>query len=462
MQYGNVLNQVHPGMSSTGLRNLVIGADTQVPLGNGTCVTVVNFDNAATTPPFFSVMNEINRFSPWYSSIHRGRGYKSMLSTQVYEEGRQVVADFVNADMENDVIIYTKNTTESVNMLSYVLSQQKGKRDIVLSTWMEHAANDLPWREKFTVGYVDIDKEGKLSMDDLESKLRRYGRRVKVVAVTGASNVTGYINPVYDIARLAHRYGAQIFVDGAQAVPHMHFDMKPYESVEHIDYLAFSAHKMYAPFGAGVLIGPAKAFSNALPYSEGGSAIVLVTHNRIEWHRPPMKDEAGTPNLMGVIAMTTAIRTLSSLGMKNIFKHEESLLNYAVREMKKITGIRFYSNAQDNETISIIPFNIEGVDHQLMSAILSYEAGIAVRNGFFCSHPYCERLLGLTEEDMDYYFNNPDAIMPGIVRVSLGIYNNYQEINRLIYALKVISLNKQYYVDKYTKNRLAYRIPNEV
>lgn len=443
-------------------RSLVAGVETAVPLDSGKFITAVNFDNAATTPPFKSVIKDISDFLPWYSSIHRGKGYKSQLSTDIYEQGRKVIIEFVNGDEDNDIVIYSKNTTDSINMLAYVLSQQKNGKDVILSTWMEHAANDLPWRDKFNIDYVDIDELGRLDMSDLELKLRKYGNRIKLLAVTGVSNVTGYINDIYKIAHLAHQYGTQIFVDGAQLIPHMKLDMKQYGSKEHIDFLAFSAHKMYAPYGAGVLIGPKTIFETGLPYAQGGSAISIVTHNRILWEQPPMKEEAGTPNLLGVVAMISAVKQLQKIGMDNALAHEKKLLSYAHNRIKKIGGITLYNYPDKQDTIGVIPFNIEGVHHSLMSAILSYEAGIAVRNGFFCAHPYCERLLGYSEKDMELFFENCDTPFPGMVRASFGLYNNYNEIDRFVNCLSVISQNKDYFISKYGSSRSQYNIKNQV
>ncbi|HEY5584637.1 MAG TPA: aminotransferase class V-fold PLP-dependent enzyme [Ruminiclostridium sp.] len=443
-------------------RNIVVGVNTKVPLDNGTYTTAVNFDNAATTPNFYSVEKAVNDFLPWYSSIHRGKGYKSTFSTDVYEDGRKLIKSFVNADSEKDIVIYTKNTTDSINMLAYVLSQQKDGKDVVLSTWMEHAANDLPWRDKFLVEYVEIDEFGRLSLDDLESKLKKYKNRVKLVTVTGASNVTGYINDIHTMAVLAHRHGTQIHIDGAQLVPHIAVDMKPFDCEEHIDYLSFSAHKMYAPYGSGVLIGPKTTFENGVPYCKGGSAIQLVTHQQIWWEEPSQKNEAGTPNLIGIVAMVAAIKTMSQIGLNNAYKHEKSLLNYAYGKMVNIPGIKFYNYPHKQETIGVIPFNIEGIHHSLMSAILSYEAGIAVRNGFFCSHPYCERLLGYSAKNMEDIMKDPKALFPGIVRVSFGLYNSFTEIDEMIYFLNQIARNKKYYIDKYSNSRGRYDIKNEV
>lgn len=432
--------------------DLVIGAKAKVPIANGECVPSINFDNAATTPPLFSVLEAINNFAPWYSSIHRGAGYKSKLSSNIYDSTRILVQDFVHADKDNDVVIFTKNATEAINLLSCVLSQQKEHQNVVLSTWMEHASNDLPWKNNFIVDYIEIDSLGRLSMKDLENKLIKYNGTVKLVTVTGAANVTAYINPIYEIAAITHKYGAKIMIDGAQLVPHVPVDMMPINVPEHIDYLVFSAHKMYAPFGTGVLIGPKIDFEKSDPLLRGGSTFRLYTHNQLQWNAPPQKDEAGTPNVMGVVALNAAIHTLNDIGMSQIFNYEEALYDYAVKRMRHIPSIHFYSDTSKKDTISIIPFNMENIPHQLMSTILANEAGISVRNGFFCAHPYCERLLGLSETDMEYYFNNTSVKLPGMVRVSFGLYNTIDEIDKFIDTLLLISQNKEYFTNKYSNS----------
>ncbi len=447
-------------MDSNAYRNLVVGVNTRVPLENGTYVNSINFDNAATTPAFVAVEKELKDFLPWYSSIHRGRGYKSVLSTEVYEEGRNVIKKFVKAD-NNDVVIYTKNTTDSINILSYAFCQEKYNKDIVISTWMEHAANDLPWRDKFNVEYVEINEYGRLILEDLEAKLKKNQGRVRLVTVAGASNVTGYLNDIGTIAKMAHKYGTLLHVDGAQLVPHVPIDMKPSGSDEHIDFLSFSAHKMYAPYGCGVLIGPKTAFECGEPYCKGGSAIQLVTHERIWWEEPPARSEAGTPNLLGVAALISAINELSRIGMQNVFFHEAKLLEYAYARMAGIPGLKLYNYPGKNQAIGVIIFNMEGVHHSLMSAILSHQAGIAVRNGFFCSHPYCERILGYSSKEMEDIINHK-KLFPGLVRASFGLYNNYGEIDTFVRFLHHLGANKKFYVDKYHNSRGLYNIKNEV
>ncbi|SPF36470.1 Aminotransferase class-V family protein (fragment) [Candidatus Desulfosporosinus infrequens] len=305
---------------------------------------------------------------------------------------------------------------------------------------MEHHSNDLPWRNKFQVDYVQTDASGKLSLEDLESKLIKHKGNVKLVTVTGASNVTGYVNPIHKIAELAHRYRAKILVDGAQLVPHTAVNMKPKNALQHIDYLAFSAHKMYAPFGTGVLIGPKETFRQGIPEIVGGGTAETVTHDWVVWENPPHNEEAGSPNVMGVVALIAAIKTLTALGMENIDHYENQLTNYANLKLKSIPGITLYSQTSiDEPRIGVIPFNIQGITHERVATVLSNQAGIAVRTGCFCTQPYIQRLLAISPKHMEFYRKNVDAPRPGVVRISFGLYNDFSEIDVVAQLLERIS-----------------------
>jgi selenocysteine lyase/cysteine desulfurase len=323
---------------------------------------------------------------------------------------------------------------------------------MILSTEMEHLANDLPWRYKFAIDYVKIDQVGRLDLVDLEEKLIQYKGRVKLVSVTGASNVTGYINPIYDIAKLAHTYGADILVDGAQLVPHRAVDMKPHERAEHIDYLVFSAHKMYAPFGVGILIGKSKTFKKNTPYLKGGGAVELVTDTFVDWDAAPYKEEAGTPNVIGVVALLKAITTLNKIDMQQVHAYEQEVINYIIGGLRGVKNIKLFGcPKKQGDKVSIISFILPNMEHRLIAKILSYEFGIAVRSGLFCAHPYVQKLLGLTSEEIQYYRENDNVSFPGIVRVSLGVYNNYEEADVLLRSVHDIANNVTEYIEKYRK-----------
>ncbi|MDF2556320.1 MAG: Cysteine desulfurase [Bacillales bacterium] len=430
-------------------RKLLVGLEQKIPLQGGKLGKSIYFDNAATTPPFTSVMDELNEFAPWYASTHRGKGFKSLLSDQVIEKSRELVTDFVHADKELDAIIFTKNTTESINLLANAFKKQR-KKPVILSTEMEHISNDLPWREDFDLQYVKVKRDGTLSMDDLEAKLKKNHGSVKLITVTAASNVTGFVNPVHTIARLAHQHGALIHVDGAQAIPHLPFDMKPHQHPEHIDFLSFSGHKMYAPFGAGVLIGPKSTFDYTNPLLKGGGTVRLVSHKFIQWDEAPGKLEAGTPNLFGIAALGAAIRTVQKLNMKQLHEYEDKMFHYALNGLKQFSDIQIYGAA--NETIphvSLLTFTMDNMHHNDIAQIFADEYGIAVRSGYFCAHPYVQRLLNISDEKMRAMREDPNMVSPGLVRISFSFYNTKKEIDTLITALQAISSNKDYYKKKY-------------
>ena len=416
----------------------------------------MNFDNAATTPPLRAVVEEIVAFAPWYASVHRGKGYKSILTSTLYEDARQLVKQFVRANT-NDIVVFTKSTTESINLLAQALAVDGGEQ-IVLATDQEHLANDLPWRRNFKVDYIGLDDFGRLSLQDYENKLNQYKGKVALVAVAGASNVSGYINPVHSMARLAHQYGARIFVDGAQLVPHMPFCMNTAHPSERIDFLAFSAHKLYAPFGTGVLIGDRSALEQAEPLLWGGGAVGLTSHQFVEWDDSPARYEAGTPNVMGVVALTTAIKKLESIGMARLHAHEARLIGAAIEGLCAIPGITVYcTKDQTEERVSLVSFTLAGMEHGLLAQALAQEAGIAVRNGLFCAHAYVEKLLKLSDKELDYYHTHEDVLVPGLVRISFGLYNTYQEVEFFLQTLRHIAIHRSFFIEKYTDTSCSER-----
>ena len=428
-------------------RKYIVGVNKKVPLENNKKIKYINFDNAASTPSFLPVLENVNKFLEVYSSIHRGTGYKSKISTETYDNCREVVADFVNCDLNDNAIIFTKNTTESINKLSYRLGLSLN--DVVIISQMEHHSNDLPWRNKSTVVVAGLLKDGSLDLDDLEKKLRLYNKRVKLVSITGCSNVTGYINDIHKIATLAHRHGAKILVDAAQLAPHRKINMSGFKDDDHIDFLAFSAHKMYAPFGSGVLIGPKKVFEKGEPEYCGGGNILAVSRNEIHWAHPPEKDESGTPNVVGAYALTESIKILNEIGLDNIRDHELELTNYALEGLSSIENIELHiskSRLSDGDMVGVIPFNVKEIHHSKVAILLADKGGIGVRNGCFCAHPYIHSLLGLNASDIsdvqrDILFGRYNKV-PGLVRVSFGVYNNKKEVKKFIKTLKYIVENE--------------------
>jgi len=441
-------------MTTAELRSAIVGIDTIVPLLDGSERPYVFLDNAASTPSFRSVLRAVEEFLPWYSGVHRGTGFKSLLSTELFDRAHDVVARFVAADPAFHTVVFTKNSTECINKLSNRFGFASG--DVVVTTSMEHHSNDLPWRKNATVVHAGITADGHLNMQALKDALARNRGRVRLVAVTGASNITGICSPVHDIARLAHEAGASIFVDAAQLAPHRKIAMGDPDDPGHIDFLALSAHKMYAPFGTGALIGPRTFFEQGIPDMVGGGVVDIVTLDDVAWNDPPHKEEAGSPNVIGGIALAEAARTLLGVGMDAIAEREHELLEYAYRRLKQIPGLVFYGPTTDlSDKVGVIAFNVEGVHNALVAAILGTEAGIGVRNGCFCAHPYVKELLGVTpEEDRRLtaeVLAGDKSNLPGMVRASLGCYNNRDDIDALAAALERVV--RKEYRGKYVQSR---------
>lgn len=426
------------------IRDCIIGIKCQVPLLDGSHRTYINFDNAASTPVLREVKDTVDEFIQWYASVHRGAGFKSRISTHAYERSREIVSDFVGADTNQYTVVFGKNSTEAINLIARLFPLSRD--DVVLVSMMEHHSNDLPFRSAAHVVRVACDSSGRLDEADFERKLAAHAGRVKLVAISGASNVTGFINPLHRLARKAHSAGAHILVDGAQLAPNRPIHMGDLEDPEHLDYLAISAHKMYAPFGIGALVARRDALSREEPVLRGGGTVNIVTEDWVEWTDPPYRFEAGTPNAVGAVALAAACKALNSIGMQRIAEYEAELTAYALQRLQSVPGIRLYGDPDPSrawERLGIIPFNLATASHFLVAAILSAEYGIGVRSGCFCAHPYILHLLGLSAVEADQIRlemrANNRGNMPGMVRVSLGIYNTCEEIDILIEALTRIA-----------------------
>lgn len=436
-------SELAPG-ADLDLRTRIVGYDQQVPLLNGRMVRYVNLDNAASTPALRSVMDTVEAFMPYYSSVHRGTGFKSRLSTEAYDQAHEIIARFVGADPTTNTVIFGKNTTEAINKLSYRLPMSSDS--VVISTQLEHHSNDLPWRRRAEVVHVKATPDGRLDEEDLDRQLLQYAGRIALVAVTGASNVSGFIQPIHRLARKAHAAGAPILVDAAQLAPHRRVDMKAEGDPEHLDFVALSAHKMYAPFGTGALVGPKDVFLQGAPEYPGGGTVDIVTLEDVHWAGMPDRDEAGSPNVVGAVAMAAAAQALMAIGMDNIAAHEEALIAYTLEHLGRIPGVRIYGEsdpARAREKVGAIPFNLEGVSHFLLAAVLGYEGGIGVRSGCFCAHPYVVHLLQLHEEVAaswrEQMLRGDKSNMPGMVRASFGCYNSTEDVDRLLEMVERIA-----------------------
>jgi len=433
------------GITIETVRDAVVGVERRVPLFDGRQIRYVNLDNSATTPPLVPVLDCSRLFLEWYASVHRGSGFKSLISTHIYERCREVVAGFVGADLSVHALIFTQNATHALNKLAMHKRPRAGQ--VVLTTEMEHHSNMLPWRKLgCKVEYAGIvDRSGGLDLRDLEAQIRHHAGRLALVTVTGGSNVTGIMPPIRHIARLVHEAGAQIAVDATQVVPHRPFKMGAPDDPERIDFIAFSGHKMYAPFGAGVLIGPKAAFEESDPDHVGGGTVHAVTMDEVLWAALPDREEAGTPNVLGCLALGCAVTVLQSIGMENVAEHERALTRRALEQLTRLDGLTLYGLNDPElrqDRLGVIPFNAQGISHAKLAAVLGHEWGIGVRNGCFCAQPYVRELLGISDAEMRGIVGKLAAgdhtTVPGMVRVSFGVYNTPEEVDYLVDALRSI------------------------
>jgi selenocysteine lyase/cysteine desulfurase len=428
----------------------MVGLDEPAPLADGRLTRHINLDNAASTPPLRDVVEAVQRFLPWYSSVHRGTGYKSRVSTAAYDEAHDVVARFVGADTGRNTVIFGRNTTDALNKLAfrYPLSD----RDVILTTVMEHHSNDLPWRGRAEIVRAGVTPDGRLDEADIDRLFARHGSRIALVVVSGASNVTGFVQPIHRLARRAHDVGASIVVDAAQLAPHRRLDMRTDDDPEHLDFVALSGHKMYAPFGAGALVGRRDVFLADGPEYRGGGTVAIVTDTDVEWADLPDREEAGSPNVVGAVALATAARVLMDVGMEQIARHEAALTTYALERLRTVPTVRVYGDAHPTvgagpddlvDRVGVIAFNVGDIPHALVAAVLAEEGGIAVRSGCFCAQPYVARLLGLSDAELARTHRAQRAgdrsQRPGMVRISLGVYNTPDDVDRAIEMLARIA-----------------------
>lgn len=409
----------------------LVGARMPVPLVNGGTVPYLNLDYAASAPALFEVQAAVDALLPWYSSVHRGAGLKSQVSTAAYEGARREVAEFFGA-RQDDAVIFTRNTTDSMNLLA--ASLPAGTRVFTFDT--EHHANLLPWR-RGTLTCLPTPSSAAEALEALDRALEDDAAGPEaLVSVTGASNVTGEIWPVAEIGGVAHRRGARLLVDAAQLAPHVPLDMTAIGA----DFLAASGHKLYAPFGAGILIGRSDWLGRGTPFLAGGGAVVLVTRTGQIWSDLPDRQEAGSPNVVGAVAMGVACRTLSAIGMGEIAHHDADLLAYGRGRLRKVPGLELYSLwGPGHPTIGVLTFNLAGYEHNLLAAVLSAEHGIGVRHGCFCAHMLVSRLLRIDEassERMSQRIRAGERVpLPGAVRASFGVDSTREDVDRLAEAL---------------------------
>ncbi|GJM44916.1 MAG: class V aminotransferase [Gemmatimonadota bacterium] len=389
------------------------------------------FDHGASTHPPRAVLDAHREFlEKYYANIHRGHHNLSMIASDLFDRVSETVARYVGADLHKQTIYLTTNTTSALDLAAYAMSHEDG---VVLTSVLEHHSNDLPFRARGETVMVGMCEDGTLDMADLKKKLADH--KVKLVTVTAASNVTGWMPKIHEIARLAHAAGARICVDGAQMLAHHPVDLKPNDPAECIDFFAAAGHKAYAPFGSAFLVAPTSFMDALPPYRPGGGAVLAVTEDDVVWTTGPDRHLGGTPNIPGAIAMAKALDFLSDIGLDAIRHHEVELTRRAIEGLQAMDGIELYGPPDAESRLGVVSFNIEGVHHDLASAILNNEGAIATRNGCFCAHPYLHLLLRVGDvSDLVDRLRSGDenAELPGALRVSMGVFNTEGEVDFML------------------------------
>ncbi len=388
---------------------------------------LVYLDNAATTQKPLCVLDAMRKeYLNVNANVHRGVHYLSQQATDLHEAAREKVRQFINAE-KTEEIIFTRGTTEAINLVaSSFCESQMEEGDEVLVTEMEHHSNIVPWqlqaqKRGIVVRHLPITDDGCLvCCDDIATYLTE---RTKLVSIAHVSNVLGTVNPVAEIARIAHAHGIPVLVDGAQSAPHMRIDVRSLDC----DFFAFSGHKMYGPTGIGVLYGKEEWLEKLPPYQGGGEMIDKVTWEKTTFERLPFKFEAGTPDYVATHGLATAIDYLQGIGFEAIETHEQELTRYGLEQLSQIEGLKIYGpqcstvNGQWSSKDAVISFNAGDIHHLDMGTLLD-RLGIAVRTGHHCAQPLMSR-LGVN----------------GMVRASFALYNTKEEVDALVAGIRRVS-----------------------
>ncbi|MFN8283414.1 MAG: cysteine desulfurase [Chitinophagales bacterium] len=371
---------------------------------------LVYLDNGASTQkPQVVIDAESYYYEHQYANIHRGVHYLSQVGTDLYENVRKQIQHFINAKHEHE-IIYTKGTTNAINLVAYTFGRKFiNEGDEIVITEMEHHSNIVPWQilceeKKCVLKVIPLQKDGSINIEDAEKLITP---KTKLVSVAYVSNALGTINPIEELTAIAHKNGAKILIDAAQAIQHFTIDVQKLD----VDFFVFSGHKIYGPTGTGILYGKEAILNEMPPYEGGGDMIKSVSFKGTVFNDLPFKFEAGTPNIAGCVALGTAIKYIQDLGIENIRAYETELLNYATEKLSAIDGLKIYGTAKHKS--SVISFLLEGIHPYDVGVILDNQ-GIAIRTGHHCAQPV-----------MDCYH------IPGTCRASFAFYNTKEEVDIL-------------------------------
>ena len=464
------------------IRSDFIGLDTKYETVGGEQTRRVYLDSTASSLMLRPAAQITADFMRHYSNTHSKLHHSAHISTSAYDWAHERVLTFLGADPTIYTCFFTgSGTTGGINRMARVFRDAQPDKDTAIISIMEHHSNDLPHRKHMKhVYHVPVDgldeNQMCISLPKLEEALQKGAGKVSYVSITAVSNVTGIINPIHDIARLAHKYGALLMVDGAQSVAHLPTKMFfPDDPDACIDALVFSGHKTYTPGSPGVVIARKDHLLSIEPEEVGGGMVERVLEDRyLVKDTFPDREEAGTPNIPGAIALATTIEILDRIGMQTLMEEEDMVLAAAINGMAAMPEIIVYggTDLKACPRAASISFNIKGIDHGLVAAILNDHFNIAVRNQCFCAHPYVKEMMSDDLEaefgEIDFGNMSPEFMRKaGMVRASFGLYSTLEDVNLLLAALKVIIKNAEVFALDYALNpdndyvHTSYRVDNE-
>jgi selenocysteine lyase/cysteine desulfurase len=429
-----------PLTGTTVLPSVVGRGQVQVNTAKG-AARVVALNNAATTPPFEATLAAVNEFMSTYGAVHRGAGPLARLTCDAVHAALETIREFLGCRPDQS-LLFTSNTSTAINLLARLMPFTA--EDIVLTSELEHTSNNLPWKfnTKATVVEARAFDDGSLDYDHLDELARRYRGRVRLIAISGASNLTGYVPSLERLRAAADSAGdAMLFVDAAQLAPHRPISMRH----QGIDALALSGHKLYAPFGAAVLALPSRLLDRAPP-DPGGGSIDMLSEEGVLWTRPTARHQIGTWNAVGIVAIAASCRSLEAAGWEAILRHEQRLVERAAPRLAAIQNVRVHvapDRLMKERRIGTIPFSVGQWPAALVSAALEHEHGIETRAGTICNHRLVRRWFGVDDDEQ----RNIEARIAGgnclasyaVCRASIGIHNTEQDIDRLVTAVTEVA-----------------------
>ena len=449
------------------IQNAFIGLDTHYTQADGQRTRRVYLDSTASTLMMKPAFEAVSSLLGHYANTHSHMYFSAKLSSEAYDWAHERVLDFLKADKDEYVCFFTgSGTTAGINRMAKAFADFRPDRRTTMVSIMEHHSNDLPHRKHMErVIHLPLESPtgnpGCVDLVALENELKANQEQINYIAITGVSNVTGIINPIYDAAELAHKYGALILVGGAQMASHVPVQISGHENpMRNIDAFVFSGHKTYAPGSPGVVVCRKDILSTVEPELVGGGMVEQVLVDRyIVKDSFPDREEAGTPNIPGAVSLAVALDILDSVGMNDIYEEETAFIEEALGKMKTIDGLHIYGETDCTvcPRSASVSFNIAGLDHSFVAAVLNDYHNIAVRNECFCAHPYVKKMIEkeLPEDVLSFFENDPRAlrmVKPGMVRASFGIYNTQEDVDKLIYAINDIIQNAEQYQPLYRRN----------